>query len=134
MRYLTDLAVAIVLVWFFCFALFQGWALMTDIANGYGCGGYDESDGYPGGKAIVLSWLKAVFHGDPVQATPAPPLDSRWKCPKCGSTHVQISLPTWYRETSDGSLTLVSTDGEADVQFWHCEKCEASDSGEPARA
>jgi len=34
---------------------------------------------------------------------------SRWKCPKCGSTHVQVSLPTWYRETSDGTLISSGT-------------------------
>ena len=60
--------------------------------------------------------------------------DSRWKCPKCGSTHVQVSLPTWYRETSGGVLTMVNTDEEADVEFWHCEACEESGSGEPDRA
>ena len=60
--------------------------------------------------------------------------DSRWKCPKCGSTHVQVSLPTWYRETSDGTLVMVNTDGEASVQFWYCEECEESSSGEPDRA
>ena len=60
--------------------------------------------------------------------------DSRWKCPKCGSTDVQVSLPTWYRETSGGTLVMVNTDGEAEVQYWHCETCEEGGSGEPARA
>lgn len=60
--------------------------------------------------------------------------DSRWKCPKCGSTHVQVSLPTWYWETSEGTLVMVNTDGEASVQFWYCEECEESGSGEPDRA
>ena len=59
--------------------------------------------------------------------------DSRWKCPRCGSTDVQVSLPTWYRETSGGTLVLVNTDGEAEVQYWHCEACEEGGSGEPAR-
>ena len=59
---------------------------------------------------------------------------SRWKCPKCGSTHVQVSLPTWYRETTEGTLLMVNTDGEASVQFWYCEECEESSSGEPDRA
>ncbi len=60
--------------------------------------------------------------------------DSRWKCPKCGSTHVQVSLPTWYRETSGGTLVMVDPDGEANVQYWYCEECEESSSGEPDRA
>lgn len=60
--------------------------------------------------------------------------DSRWKCPKCGSTDVQVSLPTWYRETSGGTLVMVNTDGEAAVQYWHCETCEEGGSGEPDRA
>jgi hypothetical protein len=29
---------------------------------------------------------------------------------------------------------MVNTDGEASVQFWYCEECEESDSGEPERA
>ena len=58
---------------------------------------------------------------------------SRWKCPKCGSTHVQVALPTWYRETSGGTLQLVNTDEEAEVQYWYCEACEGGGSGEPAR-
>jgi len=61
-------------------------------------------------------------------------LDSRWKCPKCGNSHVQVSLPTWYRETSGGTLVMVGPDGEASVQYWYCEDCEASSSGEPERA
>ena len=60
--------------------------------------------------------------------------DSRWKCPKCGSTDVQVSLPTWYRETSGGTLVMVDPDGEASVQYWYCEECEESSAGEPDRA
>ena len=67
-------------------------------------------------------------------AQPATLEDSRWKCPKCCSTHVQVSLPTWYRETSGGALQMVNTDEEAEVQYWHCEACEEGGSGEPARA
>jgi hypothetical protein len=67
-------------------------------------------------------------------AAPAALDDSRWKCPKCGSTAVQVSLPTWYRETSGGTLKLINTDEEAEVQYWHCEACEEGGSGEPARA
>ena len=29
---------------------------------------------------------------------------------------------------------MVNTDAEASVQFWYCEECEESDSGEPERA
>ena len=65
---------------------------------------------------------------------PAALEDSRWKCPRCGSTHVEVSLPTWYRETSSGVLTMVNTDEEADVLYWHCEACEEGGSGEPVRA
>ena len=60
--------------------------------------------------------------------------DSLWKCPECGSTHVQVSLPTWYRETSGGALVMVNPDGEASVQYWYCEECDESSSGEPERA
>ncbi len=59
--------------------------------------------------------------------------DSRWKCPSCGSHDVQVSLPTWYRETSEGNLVMVNTDGEASVQYWHCEACDDGGSGEPER-
>jgi rubrerythrin len=55
----------------------------------------------------------------------------RWKCPSCGSTNVQISLPTWYRETDDYALEMVDTDSEADISYWFCEDCDSSESGEP---
>lgn len=57
----------------------------------------------------------------------------KWKCPKCGSTDVQISLPAWFTEDADGNLTHKSTDEEADVAAWYCEDCNDSDHGEPER-
>ena len=56
---------------------------------------------------------------------------ARWKCPRCGSTDVQISLPAWHTETEDGTLTYVETDAYADVQAWYCDACNDSDEGEP---
>lgn len=57
--------------------------------------------------------------------------DSRWKCPECGSHDVQISLPTWYREKTDGQLEFVETDAEADVMWWYCPDCDESGMGQP---
>jgi hypothetical protein len=57
----------------------------------------------------------------------------KWKCPNCGSTDVQISLPAWHTETADGTLTYVETDSEADVQGWYCDACNDADHGEPDR-
>lgn len=88
-----------------------------------------------GDPAVAVSFEHALKLQDDLGGTlPEGAPDSRWKCPKCGSTHVQVSLPTWYRETSEGTLIMVTTDAEASVQFWYCEECEESDSGEPERA
>lgn len=59
----------------------------------------------------------------------APP--PRWCCPSCKSLRVQISLPTWYRESSDFSLTFVQTDSDADPLYWYCESCEETGTGAP---
>jgi rubredoxin len=61
-------------------------------------------------------------------------MTSKWKCRECGSINVQISLPTWYRESQDGDLMLVDTDYEADPIYWYCEDCDTSDNGSPAFA
>ncbi|MGH8303225.1 MAG: hypothetical protein ACRET5_17385 [Steroidobacteraceae bacterium] len=45
---------------------------------------------------------------------------------------MQVSIPTWYRETSDGTLIMVNTDDDADMQY--CGSCEESDQGEALRA
>lgn len=58
--------------------------------------------------------------------------DSRWECPKCGSTNVQISLPAWHTETKEGGLTYLETDYEADVMWWYCPDCDESGSGYPS--
>jgi hypothetical protein len=98
-------------------------------------GGQIEVEVRAGDPVVALSFEHAVkLQDDLGGALLESASDSRWKCPKCGSTHVQVSLPTWYRETSEGTLIMVTTDGEADVQFWYCEECEESDSGEPERA
>lgn len=57
--------------------------------------------------------------------------ESRWKCPECGSTKVQIGLPAWHTETQDYELTYVETDAEADIMWWYCPDCDESDSGAP---
>lgn len=54
----------------------------------------------------------------------------RWQCPHCKSVKVQIGLPAWHTET-DGRLTYVETDTEADVMWWYCPECNSSDTGEP---
>lgn len=56
----------------------------------------------------------------------------RWQCPKCDGTNVQISMPTWYTETTDYELTFVEPDVEAEVLWWYCMDCDETDSGEPA--
>lgn len=61
-------------------------------------------------------------------------MTSKWKCPACGSHNVQISLPTWYKETQDGQLEAVEVDSEADVLWWWCEDCDESELGEPNRS
>jgi hypothetical protein len=50
----------------------------------------------------------------------------RWKCSDCGSTNVQVSLPTWYTETLDKiePLEMVETDSDAEVMYWWCVDCE----------
>ncbi len=58
-------------------------------------------------------------------------LTSRWRCPKCDSDNVQISLPTWYRETQDYELRFEQTDEGADPLWWICDDCEESGTGEP---
>ena len=57
--------------------------------------------------------------------------DSRWACPKCGSHDVEIALPMWCREDTGYDLTPYHLDGEADVLYWLCNTCEASDHDEP---
>jgi len=59
--------------------------------------------------------------------------ESRWACPECGSLQVQISLPAWHVETTDGQLVFVETDAEADPRSWYCEECTESGNGEPRR-
>lgn len=66
----------------------------------------------------------------PTGATPS----NRWKCPDCGSDAVQISLPTWYTETKDGTLLFVETDLEADIQWWWCPDCSEQGFGNPDEA
>lgn len=58
-------------------------------------------------------------------------MSSRWKCPECGSQSVQISLPTWYYEGKDYSLTFVQTDSDADVMYWYCDDCNEGGRGMP---
>ena len=97
--------------------------------------GQIELEPRSGDRAIAVSFEHAVKLQDDLGSALLEGVpNSRWKCPKCGSTHVQVSLPTWYRETTEGTLLMVNTDGEASVQFWYCEKCEESSSGEPERA
>jgi hypothetical protein len=55
----------------------------------------------------------------------------RWKCPICDSTTVQVSYPTWYRESSDYEREFVETDDEAQPLWWYCELCDESGSGRP---
>jgi hypothetical protein len=61
----------------------------------------------------------------------APP---RWRCPKCGSTDVEISLPVWFVETQDLHLQQRDIDGEADPLWWFSNHCEATDTDTPLLA
>lgn len=56
---------------------------------------------------------------------------SRWKCPDCGSGNVEISLLSWYRETTDGNLVHVSADYESEPHSWICQDCAADGEGSP---
>lgn len=58
---------------------------------------------------------------------------SKWKCPACGSTDVEIALPAWFRETQDGHLMHTSTDVEAEPLYWICNACDESERGAPDR-
>ena len=60
---------------------------------------------------------------------------NRWKCPQCGGTDLSVSIPTWYREDADGTLTLVQIDEDADPLWWLCNNhdCCADGQHEPAR-
>lgn len=83
--------------------------------------------------------------GTPVRRSPGPTLrgqtprgtvqhnsqHSRWKCPKCGSINVQVSLPVWFREYQDGCLVEISVDEEADPSGWYCEDCTECEAGSP---
>jgi len=69
---------------------------------------------------------------DAIRATnPDDDAASRWACPECQSHNVEISLPTWYRETPGYSLTFVNTDSEADPLYWYCNDCCESGTGSP---
>lgn len=59
---------------------------------------------------------------------------SKWCCPECGSLDVQVSLPSWFRETDTGDLEYVEVDGEADIRAWYCDDCGESCEGEPDRS
>jgi hypothetical protein len=56
---------------------------------------------------------------------------NRWRCPKCKSRNVQVSLPTWYYESMTHDMVPVEVDSEADISWWYCEDCEETDSGAP---
>lgn len=70
---------------------------------------------------------------DDAESAEAKVVGSKWKCPECGSTDVQVSLPAWHTETEDGSLTYVETDAEASIAYFYCPSCGASEAGEPSR-
>lgn len=57
----------------------------------------------------------------------------RWKCPKCKSLDVEISLPAWHFESKELELTYVETDAEAQPLAWYCNDCGETDSGAPER-
>jgi hypothetical protein len=59
---------------------------------------------------------------------------SRWCCPNCHSLNVQVSFPTWFRETPDFTLLYCEVDGEADIQWWYCEDCDETGDGAPMEA
>jgi hypothetical protein len=81
----------------------------------------------PVSGAGLVDWINANL---PPVPEPSP---SRWRCSCCGSLEVQVSLPTWYYESLSGELTFVETDSEADIKWWYCEACDATDDGEPER-
>lgn len=56
---------------------------------------------------------------------------SRWLCPRCGGDNVDISLPTWYRETTEHELIMVETTLDAEISWWYCGDCKMSDTGAP---
>lgn len=56
---------------------------------------------------------------------------SRWMCPECRSLDVQVSYPTWYRETQDYRTTFIETDEGAEPLWWFCNDCQESGDGSP---
>lgn len=58
-------------------------------------------------------------------------MTNRWRCPECKRPEVEISIPTWYVETTDYKLTQPDPDLEAEILYWYCRHCGASDSGKP---
>lgn len=59
------------------------------------------------------------------------PKSNKWECEFCHGHNVQISLPVWHREDTDGELTQLGTDSEACPLYWYCEDCDESGNGEP---
>lgn len=60
-------------------------------------------------------------------------MSSKWKCPQCDSTDVEISIPAWFRESQDHNLTHVSNDEAAEPTAWYCHGCNDSGHGAPDR-
>lgn len=64
--------------------------------------------------------------------TVAQPEGSKWRCPLCEGSNVQISLPVWFLETQDGGLHRAeSADSDADPLAWFCEDCDECGPGVP---
>lgn len=56
---------------------------------------------------------------------------NRWICPQCKGENIEIALPVWFTETTNAGLIQTSVDTEADVLWWYCPNCDASDNGNP---
>ena len=69
----------------------------------------------------------------PILAKQFPTGPARWRCKRCGSGDVHISLPVWFAEPGIGELQQVQVDFESRPLAWHCQACDEVDSGSPER-
>lgn len=77
-------------------------------------------------RAARAALTKAGIATEPAVVDPP-----RWRCPCCKGTNVQISFPTWYRETRDNDLQYIDVDSEAEILWWYCDDCDETDIGSP---
>lgn len=102
-------------------------ATLVKVTDAIGCG------------SQIIDWVTHQVCGEP-QPEPtkrykrAEHVDTSllWRCQRCGSWDVQLSFPAWH-EPNDG-YRYVSTDEEADPEYFWCMHCEADEISDIIRA